>query len=228
MLQAGGRVQKKIAIDAGSKQGYSGATAREPRAPTREKKMATHAGSNPYSAPQARVADVGSGDIEHAEEIRKEHINHEAGIRSAGTLYGLYALFLLLATLVFAFGAVTGGDAQNPRAVMIIAMVFCGGFFWLFYKLASGLRALQNWARVPTAIISGLGLLGFPVGTLINGYIMWLVLSKKGTFILSPEYAEIVAATPHIKRKTSIVVWIFLVLLLGLFVLLIAAALNGR
>jgi hypothetical protein len=178
--------------------------------------MATFTGSNPYSAPQARVADVGSGDNEHAEEVRREHLKHEAGIRSAGTYYGLYALVLFFATVIFAFGAVMGNDPQSSRAVMIISAIIFGGIFWFFYKLASGMRALKSWTRMPAAVVSGIGLLGFPVGTLINGYIMWLVLSKKGTFILSPEYAEIVAATPHIKQKTSIVVWIFLVLILAI------------
>ena len=55
------------------------------------------------------------------------------------------------------------------------------------------------------------------IGTLINGYIIWLILSKKGRLILSPEYAAIVEATSHIKYRTSIVVWI----LLGLIVLLV-------
>jgi hypothetical protein len=178
--------------------------------------MTTHAGSNPYSAPKARVDDVGAGEIEHADEIRREYLKHEAGIRSAGSLYGLYALCLLLATLIFVVSAITGADPQTPRAVGIIMTVLCGGFFWLFYKLASGLRAMKRWTRIPVAVLSGVGLLGFPAGTLINGYIMWLVLSKKGNYVLSPEYEEIVAATPHIKHKISIVIWILLVLLLGI------------
>src|SRR5580704_14223426 len=114
--------------------------------------MTTHAGSNPYSAPKARVDDVATGDMEHAEQIRREYLKHETAIHSAGTLYGLYAIFLLVTTLVFAAGAVTGGDPQTPRAVMIIMAVFCGGFFWLFYKLASGLRHQKQWTRVPIAI----------------------------------------------------------------------------
>jgi hypothetical protein len=190
--------------------------------------MATHAGSNPYSAPTARVDDVATGDIERAEEIRREYLKHETGIRSAGTLYGLYAIFLLLATLVFAAGAVMGNDPQTPRAVGIIMVIFCGGFFWLFYKLASGLRRQKQWVRMPVAVISGIGLLGFPLGTAINGYIMWLVLSKKGTYVLSPEYEAIVAATPHIKPKTSILVWIFLILLIPLVLAIAIPAIMGR
>ena len=72
-------------------------------------------------------------------------------------------------------------------------------------------------------MLAGFGLLGFPIGTLINAYILYLFLSKKGRTIYSPEYQEVIAATPHVKYRTSIVVWI----LLALVVVLIAAALPG-
>jgi hypothetical protein len=69
-------------------------------------------------------------------------------------------------------------------------------------------------------VLSEVGLLGFPIGTLINGYILYLLLSKKGRKVFSDEYRQIVSLTPHIKYRTSIVVCI----LLGLIVLMVAAA----
>ena len=86
-----------------------------------------------------------------------------------------------------------------------------------------GLRRLSPWARIPSGILSGFGLLGFPIGTLINGYILYLLFSKKGTTVFSEEYKRAIAQTPHIKYRTSLVVWI----LLGLLLLLIGGLVVG-
>ena len=56
--------------------------------------------------------------------------------------------------------------------------------------------------------MAAIGLLGFPVGTLINAYILYLLLSKKGALILSPAYAEIRRATPHIRYRMPVWNWI--------------------
>jgi hypothetical protein len=74
--------------------------------------------------------------------------------------------------------------------VAIFAM--CAALATGFFLIARGLRTLRPGVRTPTIILAVLGLLGFPLGTLINGYILWLVLSKKGQFIFSPEYPAIV------------------------------------
>jgi hypothetical protein len=65
-------------------------------------------------------------------------------------------------------------------------------------------------------------LLAFPLGTLINGYILWLVFSTKGKTILSNDYAAIVAATPHVRYRIPIVVWILIGLLTLLLVVSVA------
>jgi hypothetical protein len=77
--------------------------------------------------------------------------------------------------------------------------------------------------------LSGVGLLGFPVGTLINGYILFLLFGRKGKTVFSEEYQVVIEQTPHIKYRTPLVVWILLGLVL--FVIgagLIAALIGGR
>jgi hypothetical protein len=92
-----------------------------------------------------------------------------------------------------------------------------------------GIRALRPWARTTAIVLSCIGLLGFPVGTVIHGYILYLLLSQKGKRIFEPDYPEIVAATPDIKYRTSVVVWIVLGLLLLLTVGVIASlAIQSR
>jgi hypothetical protein len=68
--------------------------------------MNNEASLNPYATPRAVVADPGASEVEI---VRKEHITHEASVKSAGLLF---------------------------------------------------------------------------IGTLVNGYILWLVLSRKGRMVL--------------------------------------------
>jgi hypothetical protein len=72
-------------------------------------------------------------------------------------------------------------------------------------------------------VLSCFGLLGFPIGTLISAYFLYLLSSQKGVYIFSPEYARVIAATPHIKYKTSIIGWI----LLGILVFFIGLGIIG-
>lgn len=155
------------------------------------------------------------------EEIRKEHLKHEASIKSIGVLYYLGGAGLLLLGIFSAFSASfsgrSRGGAETAISILIAALflVLGAGQIWV----ATGLRRLKKWARIPTGILSGLGLLGFPLGTLINGYILYLIFSQKGKVVFSDEYQAVIEQTPHIKYRTSIVVWV----LLGLVLLLIVA-----
>ena len=171
---------------------------------------------NPYQAPATRVDDVIDSANPQAESIRREHINHEASIKAVGTLYYLSMLGLAAGglTTIFSTAAFARSSMGGPAfgAFMLVMAA-------VFFTMGRGLRKLRPWVRIPTVLLSILGLLGFPLGTLINGYVIWLILSKKGRLVLSPDYAAIVEATPQVKYRTSIVVWI----LLGLIVLLVVA-----
>lgn len=158
-----------------------------------------------------------------AEEMRKAHISHEASIKSVGMLYylGGAALFFLglgqIAMGITAKDAVVGLVLGSVFLVLSVGQILTG----------TGLRRLRRWARIPTGILSGIGLLGFPIGTIINAYILHLIFSKKGTTVFSDEYQEVIGQTPHIKYRTSIVVWIVLgILLLAVTAIIVAVVLN--
>jgi hypothetical protein len=91
-----------------------------------------------------------------------------------------------------------------------------------------GVRSLRPWGRIVGCVLAAIGLLGFPIGTLINAYILYLFLSKKGRTIYSPEYQDVIAATPHVKYKTSILVWVFLGLLVALLAFGMLASFFGK
>ena len=69
-------------------------------------------------------------------------------------------------------------------------------------------------------MFAALGLLAFPIGSIISLFILILLCRPKGIRVLSPDYREVIAATPHIKYRTPIWIWV----LLGLIVLALVAA----
>ncbi|TWT37296.1 hypothetical protein KOR34_22440 [Posidoniimonas corsicana] len=53
---------------------------------------------------------------------------------------------------------------------------------------------------------------------------LWCLIGARARFIFTPDYQQVIAATPHIRYQTSKWVWILLAVLVGLMLLAIAAA----
>ncbi|MFN0040899.1 MAG: hypothetical protein ACKVP2_15405 [Burkholderiales bacterium] len=166
---------------------------------------------NPYAAPRAQVADMSSASAE-MENLRRQHLGHEASIKSIGLLYFLGGVLTLVSGIVV---LVTVSDERTDGiyAPWVFAMVLVI-FSAATVLVGSGMRALRGWAHKTGIGLAVLGLLAFPVGTLINAYVLWLLLSKKGRFVFSPGYPELVRVTPHIRYRTSIVAWVLIVFLM--------------
>ena len=185
---------------------------------------------NPFAAPASGFEYPVAGVNGDAERIRTELISHEASIQSIGVLYLLGAA---LGTLAGIFLTLTGVSAavqngQQDAVFGLMAGVFITGLSVGQGFVGLGLRRLRAWTRIPVGILSGIGLLGIPLGTLINGYILYLIFSTKGSRVFAPEYQTIIQQTPHIKYRTSLVVKIFLgFLLVVIGVIILAAILAG-
>ncbi len=184
---------------------------------------------NPY-APVTTEAPL-HNPISQAAEIRRKYLNHEASVKSIGILYLLGAIFLIPAGL-FVIGLSIHAMATNSAEIKSPAVLLVIGAFELAFGFLQGMtglaiRQFKQWARVVGIIFSAIGLLGFPLGTLISAYFLYLLTSAKGVYVFSDEYQQVIAATPEIKYKTSIVVWILLALLLGLIGLGLIAAVVG-
>ena len=155
-------------------------------------------------------------------EIRRAHINHEASVKSVGTVYLIGALFATIGGI--GCFAATGSSSQ-------VGLTAVGAIYLLLGILlgfvAFGLQNLKTWARWIAAVFSSLSLILFPMGTLIGGYILYLLISQKGTMVFSAGYQDIIKATPHIKYKTSIVVKILLGIVLGILFLRTCGLLLG-
>lgn len=174
--------------------------------------------ANPYAAPAARVDDVPANP--QAEAIRRAHINHEASVKAVGFLFYLGGALLTITALVTLVGK---DDLQGSVTAIVLFALGAGELIagW-------GVRALRRWGRNLGSVLSVIGLLAFPIGTLISVYMLYLFLSKKGRTIFAPPYQDVVAATPHVKYRTSIVVWIVLALLLALVLAAVLAPMFGR
>lgn len=176
--------------------------------------------SNPYASPLT-PADT-SFISTSSEAMRQAHIKHEASVKSVGTLYFLGTLILGgLGILLLYF------TLAAPRPVPA-SQWGVGGFYVILAAVqicvAIGLWRLQPWARWGAVAYSTLGLLGFPIGTLISAYILYLLLCEKGRVVFSAEYKQVIAETPHIKYKSSKFMIILLVVLVLVFALLISAS----
>lgn len=170
---------------------------------------------NPYAPPQVTELSAPRSELAEAEAIRQAHIKVEATVKSVGTLYYLGAFLVLCASLSFFSMPVNGRDGATGMVLMALVIVLIGLAQGV---VAYGLRRLRSWARWPAVVLSCIGLLGFPIGTLINALILSNLLGEKPNMVFSPRYQEIIAATPHVKHKTSMAVKVILVILLLILV----------
>jgi len=148
-----------------------------------------------------------------AEESRKLYLHHERSVKSIGLLYFLAAFFLGLAGIV----ALLDWKSLEWSLVLVGALCLVLSVAYIF--TGRWLRRLDSRAITPTTILAAIGLIGFPIGTLINGYILYLIHSHKGHVVFSTDYKTVIEATPHIRSGTSAVIWIVLILILAIVIL---------
>lgn len=169
--------------------------------------------ANPYAAPATVVAGE-TPLLNDPEAVRREHITHEASVKSVGTLYLLGGIIFAGCAIFYAYELMSGGLDSTWGLVASLAAMTA-----LQLWLGIGLRKLRKSARAGAAILSAIGLLGIPIGTIVSAYILYLLMSRKGNMVFSPEYQQIIELTPNVKYKSSRVMWIVLIV----FVLVVLA-----
>jgi hypothetical protein len=184
---------------------------------------------NPYAA-TASSAEAVSIAIDDAELTRRKYLSHEASIQSVGLLYMLGAVFSMLYGVGIVFAMLysqtapgTGNPASVGFAEIGIGLVVCAVGMLQAYGGWS-LRTLNASGKPIAILLSVLGLLGIPLGTLISVYILYLLLSEKGRMVFSPEYKAVIAATPHIRYRSSLLNWILLFVFLAVVIGLVTIA----
>lgn len=160
-------------------------------------------------------------DLNNAASVRRMHLNHEANIKAVGMLYYLGVIIGVVVVIL----SLTGTIKLDKGILTTSSIAFTLGLCIFNAWVGRGLRTLNPVVKIPAGVQAGIGLLGFPVGTLISGFVLYLLFSKKGTMVFSDEYKQVIAATPDIKYRTSIIIWFFLALLVLVILLGVAAAL---
>jgi len=163
-----------------------------------------------YAPPRADLTP----DSEAA-RARLRLIRHEVSLRSLGSLYlvggALCALPFFAMALLLAFsGSVHPGWTLGMGGI--------GALFAFQARTGLALRRLEARARPVVAVFSVVGLLGFPVGTILNLYALHLLYSRRGNQVFSREYQGIIEATPHVHYAGSGVRSSLLAFLLALLV----------
>ena len=191
--------------------------------------------ANPFASPSVSEAPPPPpevGEMADAERIRREYLSREASVRSEGSLFMLGAALFGLAAVGWAIPLVTRGvvpDLPSGHLVYIAVLAFMVVLVVAHGWIGYGLRRLNPAARPWAIIFSVLWLLYFPVGTVFSPYVIFLLTGRKARYIMTPEYRAIRAATPHIRYKTPVWLWV-LVACIVLFVatLIAVALLLGR
>lgn len=177
---------------------------------------------NPYQAPA--VAEVAAES--DAESTRRKYLNHEASVKGVGSLYLLGGVLGAIGLLALFVGVAFGGAMVGGQEVVVLLLF--GGIGVMQIIAGLGLRKFTNTGRILGSVIAGISLIAFPIGTLIGAYILYLLLGAKGKVVFSPEYQAVIAQTPHIRYRTSKVVWILLGLVLLIIVFgLVALFINA-
>lgn len=169
---------------------------------------------NPYATPQ--TFEVPPDRTDSAELIRKEHLKTEASLKAVGLFYYLVGIFVARLSLPF-FGQYDEGVSGLAEATIGVILMILAAFHLI---VGSAIRKLKPWSRIAAGVLSIIGgLLGFPIGTLMNACVLFLIFRKKTGRVLSEPYQTIIAETPHMKPGTSVIVWVVMgiaVLLMGL------------
>ena len=116
----------------------------------------------------------------------KQHITVVAALNIA-----LGALGVVLAIIAFVFLAGIGLLSQDPEAMPILTFigVVSAGFLLLISVPdiigGIGLVKRQSWARILVLILSVIGLINIPLGTIVGGYSIWVLMQDEAAEFLS-------------------------------------------
>ncbi|MCC7354791.1 MAG: hypothetical protein IT330_13675 [Anaerolineae bacterium] len=97
------------------------------------------------------------------------------------------AVILVIAAFVLVLLVGIGVSVGEPEAMTILSIVGTGVALLLAVLSVPGivagvgLLARKSWARILTIVLSILGLVNFPIGTLIGVYALWVLMQEGAT-----------------------------------------------
>jgi hypothetical protein len=116
----------------------------------------------------------------------------EGHVKALGIIYLVFGALGLLAALAFLlfFGGLAGvatTQGGEEGAVGGLALGAIGGFLFVVIGVMSlpsilagwGLLNFKEWARILAIVLSALNLFGFPIGTILGAYGLWVLLNQQ-------------------------------------------------
>ena len=183
--------------------------------------------SNPFAAPTADISVQPETGLSPEETIRNQYLRHEHNIKSIGSLFLLSSIvsgFITVSSVITAIIAGVRGDVLS----VVVGIGIFAAIFTAQVSAGIGLHRLSPKSRIPAAILATLMLIGIPVGTILGVVFLYLLFSKEKQVRVQRRISQIVAATPHIKLKTSkLLVIVLLVLVAFLLVAIGGAMFSG-
>jgi len=112
----------------------------------------------------------------------KDHIKIIGWLYIAMGVLGILGAFVAFAIIVG--GGLISGDQTAIRITTIVALVI-GGFVILVsipgILAGIGLLSFKPWSRILAIILALLNLPGFPVGTVLGIYSLWVLLDSESS-----------------------------------------------
>lgn len=190
---------------------------------------------NPYAPLQAPVDGSTPPEPDPATIERRAHIKVERRLRLFGSrmvLLGGWMLVLWMGCLLATVSELAGalGWSPPPKSVLgldrllpVLLGLGCTGAGLIV--LGRRLRELRPSVRIPTTVLAVALLILFPAGTIVGGQLLARLRSPEGRRVFAPDYARLVAATPHVadEHKQALsrrVPWLYVVALILLLCVL--------
>ncbi len=159
--------------------------------------------------------------------LRQRHLMWEKCIRSIGVLFYLPAILLIHRGALI----LTGNAPGAPKP----AGLFLAAFGVAFVLAGYGFRKLDPAFRYRGGILAGISLIifavpqfgiFFPAGIAICAYVLFLIFGPPGRKVYAADYQRAIIATPEIKAKPPVIVWVAFAALLVFTALTILQARN--
>lgn len=122
------------------------------------------------------------------------HVKVLAILNVVGGAMGLFGALVVLLVFTGVVAAVSG-DADAASAIPVIGLtgiavvVFLACWSLPGVIVGIGLYRFRPWARIGGIVVSVLALVGFPFGTMLGAYGLWVLLSRDAEHLFAGRLA---------------------------------------
>lgn len=139
--------------------------------------------TNPYTSP-TNLPNVASPQEPVAADLRTKYLS----CKGLGIVYLVCGCIFLLIGFMLVLSAFwpSPTDAGSGWWELLIALILGVGIGVPLTIVGFGLFRLRPWSRSPAIFISILGLFAFPLGTIVCGWLLVVLLSEQGKRLFAP------------------------------------------